>query len=236
MNRIIGLLISFLAFTILVSPSYAQKERKKVQEGNAFFSEENYEDALSKYRDAALDNPESPIVQYNIGNALYKQGKFDEAFAEFEKVLSSDEADMHFRSYYNMGNSLYKMEKLEESIKSYIKALQLDPDDFEAKHNLEYVRSKLKQEENQNEDGEDQQDQKQDQNQEQNEQDQQQNQEQQDQNEQDQKEKEPQAQDQKPMTKEQAEQLLNALLNDEKDLQRKNKKQFRGKIRVLKDW
>ena len=211
-------------------PLYAQPERKKVQEANELYKAEKYAEALNLYRDAALDNPESPGIHYNIGNTLYKQGNYEEAFLEYDKVLTAKDkdTDLDFRSYYNMGNALYRMGKLPEAILSYTKALQINPDDYESKYNLEFVRNKLKeqlqnQEQNQQEGQQQQQEQQQ--------QDQQQQQEQQ-QEEQDKQ----QQQEEKEMTSEEADQILNALQNDEKDLQEQRKISADSKVRVKKDW
>ncbi|MFC1556353.1 tetratricopeptide repeat protein [candidate division KSB1 bacterium] len=203
----------------------AQSGREKVNEGNELFNQEKYSEALNKYRDAAIDDPQSPLIQYNIGDALYKQGMYEEAFQSFENVLSADDSDLHFRSYYNMGNALYRMDKLPESILSYKKALELNPDDYDSKYNLEFVRNKLKQ-------------QRQNQNQQQNTGDEQQQQGQQsgEQQEEQSGEQQQTEEQQRELTQEEAERILNALQNDEKDLQEKRTSSSKSSVRVKKDW
>ncbi|MCZ6821011.1 MAG: tetratricopeptide repeat protein [Calditrichaeota bacterium] len=165
------------------------------------------------------------------------------------------------QSYYNLGNTHFRMGKLPVSILYYKKAIKLNPKDEDAKYNLEYVRAKLKdeankqqqnqnqnlnqdQQQNQQHEQQNQQDQEQKQNQEgQDEQDEsgQQQQEKQDQREQRQEEQSQEQQQQSPqqqeISREDAERLLNAVQNEEQDLLKDNRRKVRaqGAFRG-KDW
>ena len=138
-------MIFFLILNILFAISaFAQSGHKQVTEGNKLYAEEKYDEANNKYRDALIDSPESPIINFNIGDVQYKKRNFEEAVKSYEKSTFSDEIKVQSGSYYNIGNTLYKMGKLPESILAYKKALELNPEDEDAKYNLEYVREKLK--------------------------------------------------------------------------------------------
>jgi len=238
---------SILITILLLSPVhtiYAQAGREKVKKANELYNTQQYEDALNMYRNAELDNPESAEIKYNIGNTLYRQGKYDEAFQEFNKVLTAENPDLHFRSYYNMGNTLYRMEKLPEAILSYTQGLRVNPDDIDSKYNLEYVRNEMKektQNPNEGNSQEDQDQQQQDQ-QQQNKRDQEQQNEEQEQQQGDQENpvtEEPQKQEQKEtqeISQEEAERILNALENDEKDLLEQRNAGSKSTIRVKKIW
>ena len=240
---------NFLLLCIFLPLSlFAQAGRKQVLEGNKLFIEEKYDEANNKYRDALVNNPENPVIHFNIGNTQYKKKKFEEAMKDYEKSLSIDDILTQSKSYYNMGNTLYRMGKLPESILAYTQALKLNPDDEDAKYNLEYVRAKLKDQaqkkpqSNQQQQQQQQQDQQQqgEKNQEQNKQEQEKKQDQ-SQNEQDQQQKEQQQQqqkqkDQQEMTKEEAERILEALKEDNKDLQKQKKSKRTVRFRVVKDW
>ncbi|OQX94834.1 hypothetical protein B6I21_08585 [candidate division KSB1 bacterium 4572_119] len=136
------LLINFIILLPLLV--FAQSGRKQVLEGNKLFLEEKYDEANNKYRDALVNNPENPVIHFNIGNAQYKKKKFEEAIKDFEKSISADDINMQAQAYYNMGNTLYRMNKLPESILMYTQSLKLNPEDEDAKYNLEFVRAKLK--------------------------------------------------------------------------------------------
>lgn len=228
---------------LLASSVYAQSDREKIRKANELFKAEQYEEALNLYRDAELDNPESAKIWYNIGNTFYKQEKFEEAFKEYIEVLTAPDADLQFRSYYNMGNALYRMDELERSILSYTEALRRNPDDFESKSNLEFVRNKLKEQSNNEKSGRGQEDrEEQDQQQQQQEkrdQEQQQDEKQEQGDQQNPADQEPRRQEQKEdqnISREEAERILNALQNDEKDLLQQRSAGKKSNVRVKKPW
>ncbi len=239
-----------LAFFCLIGfvPSiiFAQPGRKLVAEGNQLYQEKKYDEATLKYRDALVNNPDNPLIQFNIGDAEYKKNKFEEAIKNFESSLSIDDILTQSKTYYNLGNTLYKMGKLPESILAYTQALKLNPEDEDAKFNLEFVRAKLKeqaqkqpqqnqQQQNQQQQ-QDQQQQQQDEQEKQEQEQQEQKQQQQEQAEQEQQQNEQQQPEPQEMSKEEAERILEALNKDDKDLQQEKKTKRAGSVRVLKDW
>ena len=112
--------IFWVLFVFLMSCSglLAQGGHKKVKEGNSLYVEEKYDEANNKYRDALLENPDSPIVNFNIGDVLYKKKNYEEAIKSYQKSLSADERLLQAKSHYNIGNALYKMGKLPEVLQS----------------------------------------------------------------------------------------------------------------------
>ena len=150
------------------------------------------------------------------------------------------------RALYNVGNTLFKQNKFEESIEAYKQALRHNPNDDDARYNLELAKEKLKQQQQQQKKDQDKnQEQKQDQQQQQQEQDQQQKQNQdqqqqqqqnQQQNQQQQPQPQPQVAQQNKLPKEQADRILDALRNSEKEIQKQLRKREGTKIRAEKDW
>jgi hypothetical protein len=137
-------------------------------------------------------------------------------------------------SLYNLGNSLLMANKVTESIDAYKASLKLDPDNMEAKYNLGYAQDLLKQQQQQ------QQQQNQDQNKEnQDNKDQKQQDQKGDQDQQQNQDKEQQQQQQEQaVSKEDAERILNALANEEKDVQEKVKlaKAKKEQVRTVRNW
>jgi Ca-activated chloride channel family protein len=220
------------------------------EKGEKNESLEAYERALKFYRDAEIEKPESPEVSYNIGNVNYQREKYEDALEKYYRALSVDEPENQAATYYNMGNALYRAGKYPEAIQTYQKCLDINPDDEDAKYNLEFVRKKMKEmldkEAQRQQNQQKQQQQQQQEQQEQKSQEQEQNQQpeekqQQQAQPQDQQEKEEQKQEQmqpkEGMTKEDAERILNALKDDEKDILKKQQRspQSRGR-RGGKDW
>ncbi|MFQ5677119.1 MAG: tetratricopeptide repeat protein [bacterium] len=233
---------------VLVGSVFAQGGHKQVQEGNRLYSEEKYDEANNKYRDALIENPESPVINFNIGYVQYKKRNFEEALKAYEAATSSDDILTQSQGYYNIGNTLYRLGKLPESILAYKKALELNPNDEDAKYNLEYVRAKLK--DNSEKQPQENQQQKQDQqnqeqNQDQNNQEQQEGQQQQQQqdsseddqqNQEEQQQQEGEATEEKEISKEDAERILDALKNQEQDLLKQQKPKKRRRAFRGKDW
>ena len=227
----------------------AQNEREYIRKGNKLFRKSEYAGSEGLYRRAGAEDKPAEDAGFNLGAALYKQGRFGEAATEYGKDAETARADTikQAQSFYNLGNSLLKEQKYEESIKAYINSLMLNPSDMQTKYNLAYAQDQLKKQEEQqkqqqdqqnkdqqqndkkdNENKEDQQDQnKQDQNGEQNK-DQQQQQDQQGQ----------QQQQQPSISREDAKRLLDALAANEKDTQEKvqRDKAAAVKVRVIKNW
>lgn len=242
----LSLIMAFIFFTI--SPLAAQKQRKYARQGNREYTEKDYEDSEMLYRRAIDADPSFNKAVFNLGDALYKQEKYKEAIERF-KELSDKELDSRklSDSYYNLGNALLKAGELEESIEAYKDALRNDPGNMEAKYNLAYALDQLEkqqqQESNEQQDsGDDQQD-KQDNQQDAGSQDEQEDQKDEQesgqQNEQDQQDDSGQPdQQQQQMSKEDAERLLQALSENEEEIQEKVKKAkaAKSRIRTLKNW
>jgi Ca-activated chloride channel family protein len=236
-----NILILLLLFP--ASVALAQKERKFVREGNQWFETGlkdtakldtvSFGKAEVAYRRALELKPEDQKWQFNLANSLYKQKKAEESAKEFETIAEKAALpDDKSKAYHNMGNSFLVQKKLDESIATYKKALRLTPNDPETKYNLAYA-MKMKQEEekkkeqdkDKDKDKKDQdKDQKKDQNKDQNK-DQDQNKDKQNQDQKkDQQKDQQQQQQQNKISRQNAEQMLQALENDEKKTQEKVKK------------
>ena len=213
-----------------------------LQKGEKDKAAESWEEALKYYRDAEIEKPELPELSYNLGNVMYQQEKYQDALERYYKALSSDELGHQAQTYYNLGNTFYRSGKYPEAIQEYQKCLELTPDDEDAKYNLEFVRKKMK--EMLDKELQRQQDQKQPQNQPEQEKQQQQTQQQPQQQEvqsqmsqTEDEQKQKQLKPKEDMTKEDAERILNALKDDEKELLKKQKRVPRGYRRGGgKDW
>jgi len=217
----------------------AQNDKKYIRQGNGKYSDKKFSDAEILYRKALNDNKTSADAGFNVGDALYRQNKFEEAAKQFQGNSSmmtdnSKKGD----SFYNLGNSLLKSNKLEEAIGAYKNSLRLVPDKAEAKYNLAYAQDQLKrqQEQEQKNKNQDQnKDQDKNKNKDQNKDQQKQNQDQQQDKNQEQKQQE---QKEASISKEDAQRLLDALANDEKNVQEKVKeaKAAKERVRTLVNW
>ncbi len=237
----------------------AQNERKVNRQGVKSYEHGDFSEAEVKFRMAEDINQESFEAEYNTGAALYKQEKYEESFEQYESLADKAEDPLALANvWHNIGNSLLESEKYAESIEAYKNSLRRNPSDQDSKYNLAYAREKLQEQENQdqqeqqNQDQQEQenQDQQEQQNQDQQEQENQdqqdqENQDQQDQENQDQQEQEnqdqqEQEQEAKPLeiSREDAERMLEAIQQQEKDVKEKvdKKKAAAAKVKTEKDW
>ena len=141
----IGLIVLMLFFHFLSSgwiwgDSLALKNR----EGNRLYKDGRIDEALSKWRDAQIENPDNDKLHYNIGNGLHEQKSYKDAFKEYEKSLDSKNSELRSKAYYNIGNTRYRMGELPEAIEDYKKCLEINPKDEDAKYNIEFIKKRLK--------------------------------------------------------------------------------------------
>lgn len=262
-NISITILISLL-IAVMALPAQAQTEKKSVRRGNKAYSKQDYVESEVQYRKALEQNAHSIKGQYNLAAALYKQEKYEEA-AEANGAVNASGMNAQNQSnlLYNQANALFKQEKYQECAKLYKQAIKLNPNDMQARYNLSEALRKLQQQQqngggdgqnnqdNQNNQDDKQSDSQNDQNQGDNNQDKQNqdkddkqdenkdNQDQQNQqNQQNQQDKQGQNQPQPKISKPDAERMLEALQQNDKDLQDKMNAQRRkaATAKPLKNW
>jgi hypothetical protein len=78
-RKVFFFLTSFYFSLFLVYPVNGQNIREHINQGNALYHEEKFDEALTRYQDALVDDPRSEVANFNQGDALYKIGKYDEA-------------------------------------------------------------------------------------------------------------------------------------------------------------
>ena len=132
----------------------AQSERKMTRNGNTNYETGNFIDAEINYKKALEKNSDLLEAQFNLGDALVKQERFDEALEAFEKVSASTEnQNLKANALHNKGNVLLSQQDLEGAIESYKDALRINPKDHETRYNYAYVKKLLdEQQQEQNQD------------------------------------------------------------------------------------
>lgn len=231
---------------------YAQRtDRDFVRRGNKLYADSLFVKAEVEYRRALDVNPQSMEAMYNLGNSLLAQQKAEEAMKQYQAAASlipaggrniavADEDKMKLAQiYHNMGVLLQSSQQLDACIEAYKSALRNNPRDHETRYNLTLAmkqRQQQQQEQQQNQDQQNQDQQKEEEKQEQEQQEQQNQQEQEQQEQQEQQQQQPQ--EQQDMSKENAEQMLNAIMQDEKEIQEKVQKAMQEvqPRRFEKDW
>ncbi len=222
------------AFALAAGTIYGQKTvRDYLRSGNKLYQDSLFVKAEVDYRKALEQDPNSTDAMYNLGNSLLMQQKAKEAMEQFEAAsrIEKDKSKLA-QIYHNMGVILQSSKQYPQCIEAYKQALRNNPKDDETRYNLALAQKLLK-DQQQQQDQQQNQEQKQDQKQD----DKQQNKEQQDQQNKNQQQNQQQQQNKDQMSKENAEQLLNAVMQDEKNVQDKVKKGIQVQGRKLeKDW
>lgn len=91
----------YILLTLLIFPLFlsAQKENTQLWEkANAYFTTEEYQQALTIYQQIVQTGEESAKLYFNLGNAYYKTGDVNNAILNFEraKVLAPHDPDIIF--------------------------------------------------------------------------------------------------------------------------------------------
>ena len=212
-------------------------DRDYLRSGNKLYNDSLFIKAEVDYRKALELNPKSTDAMFNLGNALLMQQKAQEAMEQFQSVSKIEkDKEKLAQIFHNMGVILQHAKQLPQCIEAYKESLRNNPKDEETRYNLALAQKLLKdqqqnqQNQQQNQDQQQQEEQKEEK-QDQNKDQQQQNQDQQQQNQQQEQ------QNKNEMSKENAQQLLNAVMQDEKNVQDKVKKQLQIRVKKLeKDW
>lgn len=232
-GRNIFLFVLALTFPLL---NYAQSEKKHLKDGNEAYKKSDYVTAEKDFNKALGKNKDSYKGAFNLGDAYYKQGKYEEAANQFQLLTHrATSKDTLAKAFHNLGNSLLKSKKYQESVDAYKNALKNNPNDADTRYNLAYAQQYLKQQQEQ---------QKKEQEKKDKEEKKDEKKEDKEKKEKEEKEKKDKENKEKPeeqknkISKQDAQRLLDALQNDEKDLQDKMKKiKAKGtKVEIEKDW
>lgn len=247
-SRRVSLIV--LAGMMLAAVAGNAQINRYLTQGNQLYEQQRYKEAAADYARALSRDPQNKAGLFNLGNAYYQQKQYDSSrkIMEATAKMSQDKAGQAAANY-NIGNTYMAQQKWEDAINAYKETLRKNPQDPDAKYNLSYAKEMMKKQQQQDKDNKDKKDQqkqdKKDQqqkdkkDQDKDKKDQQQQQQQQDnkdQKDKDDKDQQPQQGQPSKLSQQQAEQLLNALQQEEKKLQDKMKKEKGVPVKMQKDW
>ena len=219
-----------VALLLVALTASAQTDRQYIREGNKQFRLGQYDKAEVSYRKAVEKNPKNPQAAYNLGNALMAQKKDSAAVQQFEQSARMETNPLRkSAAYHNMGVICQTHKMYDDAIEAYKNSLRLNPNDDETRYNLvlcKHLKKKQDDKQKQNQQYKDDKQNKDDKKDDQKDQ------------KQDKKDDKQQEQQKPQMSKDNAEQLLNAAIQNEKMTQDKMKKQQQQPQRrnVLKNW
>ncbi|MBW2220663.1 MAG: tetratricopeptide repeat protein [Deltaproteobacteria bacterium] len=158
MHKFLVFNVAFFLLLYANGDAHAVSPGELVNKGNRAYAEEKYDDALSSYKDALKEEPDSSRIFFNKGTAYYKKSEFDNAADAFEKsaAIAEDET-IEAKARFNHGNASFRkaeslipsdlnsaLENCKKSTNYYRDALELKPDFREAAENIETVRYTIK--------------------------------------------------------------------------------------------
>lgn len=226
MKRIFFIIIFFCIVLIVNAQSahsYLREADKNYKEQKYNLSEENYRKALEK-------EPGAP-GNYNLGNAIYNQERYEEALSRFEAAANnSKDETVKAQAYHNLGNTHFKQQAYDKSVDAYKNALRLNPRDVETKTNLAIAQRQLRIQQEQQKKNQQQQNQQNQQKEEE------QNQTPDQQQQQDQQNQQQQPDQPGKLSKEEARKLLEIMEQEEQKVQQKLRKAQTKPNRSSKDW
>lgn len=212
----------FLAIIILFATKQvdAQSDRAFIRMGNKQFGQGNFSKAEIAYRKAIALNSNNTQAIYNLGCALQAQQKDSAAIKLYESSGKIETNKMRkSKSYHNIGVICQAHKMYKEAIEAYKESLRNNPGDNETRYNFMLCKRLLK---NTNKQQNDKQNNKQ-----------QNKNEKQQQNKNEKRKDKPQ--DKNQMSKDNAEQLLNAAIQEEKATQQRLKKMMQKPQEQSKD-
>ena len=129
------------------------------KKGNEAYADANYPLAEEFYRSALENEPDNAKIYFNLGNALAKQSKVEEAiqmYLQYSSMVESSEKKS--QAEYNIGTLLSESQQWKPATQHFRNALTYNPYDNEAKHNFEraLLESQKEEEKNENQDNQEQ--------------------------------------------------------------------------------
>lgn len=239
-------ILILLPITVVAQVNSTKHERNFIREGNKMYSERRYADAEKAYQKALQENESSLIAKFNLAttylrqanvNDTTKNGLLDQSMNMLNEVAATADNALASKAYYDLGNIYYNQKNYAASVEYYKNALRKNPDDDKARENLRLAQKQLKDQQgggggNNNDDKQNEK-QNQDQNKKKDDK-------RQDQNKQNPNDKQAKQPPQNGMTKENAEQILQTMQNEEKNTQDKVNKakmqQMKSGRRTNKQW
>jgi Ca-activated chloride channel family protein len=216
------------------------RPRRLTEDGRREYARGNHPEALRAFEGAAGARPADPRGRFNLADALYKTGRYDEA-AELFRSLGEQAGGLAAPARFNLGNTLFQKQDYRGAVQAYRDSLRLAPGEEDARRNLELALRALREQQEKEKRDPQKQEQKQQDQQKGGQKDQQQQQQQQQQGgkpkPQTPEEREEQRFRQETgMPRDRAMQLLDALQQNEKAEQKKKLEAQRAQKKGTKDW
>lgn len=145
MNYIHYIIVTVAFLLVGGTNAVAQTDRNLICQGNRAFKSQKWVAAETQYRKAIYKNQKNPQAIYNLGCALLMQQKDSLAMVQFGNAAQLESNIFRrSKSYHNMGVVMQNHREYAQAIEYYKMALRCNPQDNETRYNLALCKKLLK--------------------------------------------------------------------------------------------
>ena len=142
----------------LVAVVQADSAREALQQGNRLFGDSKYTEAISKYDEALVEQPQVLEPKFNKADSYYRMDDLGKAMDLYQEVAAgSKDMVLVARAKYNLGNCFFQrgakqrdsdlqkaVDDMKTSISYWRQVLDIDPKNEKAAKNIEVARLTIK--------------------------------------------------------------------------------------------
>ncbi|MEN6427503.1 MAG: tetratricopeptide repeat protein [Phycisphaerales bacterium] len=147
-----------LSLAAFVSGAKGASPREMLNQGNGLYGDGQYTEAINKYNDALVEQPQSVEPRFNKANSYYRLDDLSEAMDLYQEVAAqSKDMNLVAKAKYNLGNAFFQrgakqrdsdlqkaVEDMKTSITHWRQVLDIDPKNEKAARNIEVARLTIK--------------------------------------------------------------------------------------------
>ena len=136
----------------------ADSAREALQQGNRLFGDSKYTEAINKYNEALIEQPQALEPKFNKANGYYRMDDLGEAMDLYQEVAAgSKDMALVARAKYNLGDCFFQrgskqrdsdlqkaIDDMKTSITYWRQVLDIDPKNEKAARNIEVARLTIK--------------------------------------------------------------------------------------------
>jgi hypothetical protein len=129
-----------------------------LQQGNRLYADSQFADAVNKYNDVLVEQPQAVEPRFNKANSYYRLDDLGEAMNLYQDVAAaSKDMSLVAKAKYNLGNCYFQrgtkqrdsdlqkaLEDMQTSIANWRQVLDLEPQNQKAARNIEVARLTIK--------------------------------------------------------------------------------------------
>jgi len=147
-----------LSLVVLAAAAKAESPRELLKEGNGLYGDGQYTEAINKYNEALVEQPQSVQPRFNKANSYYRLDDLEEAVDLYQEIAAeSKDMSLVAKAKYNLGNCLFQrgakqrdsdlqkaVDDMKTSITYWRQVLDIDPKNEKAARNIEVARLTIK--------------------------------------------------------------------------------------------